>query len=170
MHNQREEHMKRQIDWKALAACISFHVFVFFIIHALTPANSFNVWYNHLDKPLFTPPSNFLFRTIFLMYFFSGFAFYFIWKAKETRFKHRQRALIYYYIIFVLISLWFIIFFNFKLLDLAVIVNVITWVMTIILFFLFKRVSKTASYLILPTLLWDTFNMVLSWGFWQLNH
>ncbi|ATL44215.1 tryptophan-rich sensory protein [Elizabethkingia sp. HX WHF] len=162
--------MKRQIDWKALAACISFHVFVFFIIHTLTPANSFNVWYNHLDKPLFTPPSNFLFRTIFLMYFFSGFAFYFIWKAKETRFKHRQRALIYYYIIFVLISLWFIIFFNFKLLDLAVIVNVITWVMTIILFFLFKRVSKTASYLILPTLLWDTFNMVLSWGFWQLNH
>lgn len=111
-----------------------------------------------------------LFRTIFLVYFFSGIAFYFVWKAKENRFKYRQKALIYYYIIFVLISLWFIIFFNFKLLDLAAIVNVITWVLTIILFFLFKRVSKIASYLLIPTLLWDTFNMVLAWGFWQLNH
>ena len=161
--------MKRQIDWKALAACISFHVFVFFIIHALTPANSFNVWYNHLDKPLLLHHPAFIPHYIFSI-FFSGIAFYFVWKAKENRLNTVRKHSSYYYIIFVLISLWFIIFFNFKLLDLAAIVNVITWVLTIILFFLFKRVSKIASYLLIPTLLWDTFNMVLAWGFWQLNH
>ena len=123
------------------------------------------IWTNRslLHHPAFIPHyifSIFLFRYCIL----------FRLKAKENRFKYRQKALIYYYIIFVLISLWFIIFFNFKLLDLAAIVNVITWVLTIILFFLFKRVSKIASYLLIPTLLWDTFNMVLAWGFWQLNH
>lgn len=162
--------MKRQINWKILAACVAFHLFVFFIIHQLTPATIFSMWYNKLDKPLFTPPYSFIFWTIFLVYLLSGISFYFIWQAKENHYKQRQRALTQYYVIFVLISVWFIIFFNFKLLDLAVAVNIFTWIYSIILFFRFKQVSKIAGYFILPLLFWNTFNMVLAWGFWQLNH
>lgn len=80
-----------------------------------------------------------------------------------------KKIFIVYKTQFVLNFLWSIIFFSFHEIGLALVEISVLWVFIVWNIRLFANVSKVASYLMVPYILWVSFAWVLNASYFMLN-
>lgn len=130
---------------------------------------SIPTWYVYLHKPFFSPP-NWVFGPVWTtLYFLMGIAAFLVWK-KGLKNKKIKRALTYFSIQLICNFLWSVLFFGLHnpLLGLVdILLLLISIVLTMTTFF---KISKAASYLLIPYFLWVSFAIILNFSIVLLNH
>lgn len=129
---------------------------------------SIPTWYAGLIKPPFSPP-NWIFGPVWItLYFLMGVSAFIIW---EKGFKNqRVRMALFYFLIQLFFNfVWSILFFGLRspllgLLD--IIMLLLTIILTIVTFY---KVSKIASYILIPYLFWVSFATILNFSIAILN-
>lgn len=130
--------------------------------------DSISTWYVTLNKPFFTPPSWLFAPAWITLYLLMGISLYLVWE-KGLKSRYSQISIIVFAIQLALNSIWSILFFGFQAPLLALIEIVFLWLAILASIFLFYRISKVASYLLLPYILWVTFAGVLNFSIYYLN-
>ncbi len=152
------------IDFKKLIVSL-FIVFAVAAIGSFFTADSIATWYASLAKPEFNPP-NWLFGPVWtFLYITIAVSLYLVWNKN----KLRGTALYAFALQLALNAAWSVIFFGFHLPFIALLCIIlllfsIAW--TIVEFY---KVNKTASYLLVPYLVWVTFASVLNYWIVILN-
>lgn len=125
-------------------------------------------WYQTLNKPSFSPP-DWIFGPLWtILYFLMGVAAYLIW-IKGLEKKAVKTALSFFIAQLVFNFFWSILFFGFQSPVLGLIDILILWILILITIIKFHKISKTASYLLIPYLLWVTFATILNLSIVLLN-
>jgi len=152
-----------KIQWKNLITCLAIPLAVG-SLSALLTRNSMAA-FESINKPAWAPPG-WLFPVVWtILYILMGIASYLV----LTSGKPGDTALTVYGIQLVFNFFWSIIFFNLKLYLFAFIWLVLLWLLILKTVILFRRISKTAGYLMLPYLLWVTFAGYLNLFIYLLN-
>ncbi len=138
------------------------------VIGTIFTIDSITTWYFDLSKPSLRPP-NWLFAPVWItLYTLMGISLFLVWK-KGLNIQRNKNAFILFIIQLVFNSLWSIVFFGMHQLFLSVIVIIILWLLIFACIFSFKPISKTASYLLIPYLLWVSFASYLNISIYILN-
>ncbi len=138
------------------------------IIGSLFTSPSIANWYQTITKPVFTPP-NWIFAPVWIILFLMmGISLYIILKQKLKK-KEVRRGLFLFFTQLILNSLWSIIFFGLHNPLLAFVEIIFLWLFIILTIVQFSKISKIASYLLIPYLLWVTFAAFLNLYIWILN-
>ena len=125
-------------------------------------------WYATLEKPSFTPP-NWLFAPAWtLLYILMGIAAFLVWR-KGLENRQVRTALIVFLVQLILNALWSVVFFGLESPLYGLIVISILWIAILVTIIKFFRISRVASVLMWPYLLWVTFAAVLNSSIWLLN-
>jgi translocator protein len=136
-------------------------------IGSLFTVSSIPTWYATLNKPAFNPPS-WIFAPVWTsLYILMGISFYLIWVKKENP-KHGFLVSLFL-LQLVLNSFWSIIFFGLKSPLYAFVEIIFLWLTILFCVIYFYRVSKTASILLIPYLLWVSFAAILNFEIFMLN-
>jgi tryptophan-rich sensory protein len=131
------------------------------IIGSLFTVSSIQNWYAFLNKPSFSPP-NYLFGPVWtILYVLMGIAFYLVRKNKF--------AVKLFLVHLFFNAVWSIIFFGLHDIALALVDILVMWGMIIAMILKFYPIKKTASYLLLPYIMWVTLATVLNYAVWVLN-
>jgi translocator protein len=155
------------INYLKLAASIILCQMAGFI-GSLFTISSVSTWYLTLEKPSFNPPS-WLFGPVWIsLYFIMGISFYLIWND-GVKSRSSKTALILFGIQLVLNSLWSIIFFGLKMPLFAFLEIILLLAAILLAIWHFNRISKTASYLLVPYFLWVSFAAILNFSIYWLN-
>ncbi len=137
---------------------------------ATTPITitAINSWYKALNKPSFSPP-NWVFGPVWtILYLLMGISAFLIWE-KGLKKKGVKQALIYFLIQLVCNFIWSLLFFGFYSPLAAFIDIVILWIAIFLTIKKFHPISKAASYLLIPYLLWVSFAAILNLSIVMLN-
>jgi benzodiazapine receptor len=125
-------------------------------------------WYATLEKPFFSPP-NWLFAPVWtLLYILMGVAAFLVWR-KGLDNRQVRIALIVFLIQLMLNALWSVVFFGLESPLYGLIVISILWVAILVTVIKFFTISRVASMLMWPYLLWVTFAAVLNASIFLLN-
>lgn len=125
-----------------------------------------SIWYENLTRPFLSPPRwvfapvwGFLYLTIFI-----SFVLYFLKKD-----KNKLKGYIYFSIQIILNFLWTPAFFGAKNILLALIIIILLDIFLILTIKNFYPVSKIASILLIPYLIWTLFATYLNFSYFILN-
>jgi tryptophan-rich sensory protein len=135
-------------------------------IGAIFTASAIPTWYATLIKPSFNPPSWLFAPAWSILYILMGIAFYLVWQTSK---ENKKIAYIAFFTQLVLNALWSIIFFGFHNLSLAFGEIVILWFAILWTFISFYKISRPASYLLIPYILWVIFAAILNFAILRLN-
>jgi translocator protein len=144
------------------------------ILGSLFTAPSIDGWYKNINKPALNPP-NWIFgpvwTTLFIM---MGIALYLVWTAYTKTVdgiekKKIKIALFIFAIQLALNTLWSILFFALESPFLALVGVVVLWLAILVTIITFYPISKVASYLLIPYILWVSFASYLNFSIWWLN-
>ena len=137
-------------------------------IGSIFTAASIPTWYAALQKPFFNPPA-WVFAPVWITLFvLMGISLYLVWN-KGIKTKGVKIALILFGFQLALNVLWSIIFFGLKSPLYAFIEIVMLWIIILFTILKFYSISKTASYLLIPYILWVSFAAVLNFSIFILN-
>ena len=125
-------------------------------------------WYLFLEKPVFNPPSWIFFPVWITLYTLMGISFYLVWE-KGLQQQEVKKGLLIFGIQLGLNSLWSFLFFGLKSPYYAFVEIIFLWLAVLLTIFQFRKVSKVASYLLLPYILWISFAALLNYYIWILN-
>jgi len=129
---------------------------------------SIPTWYALLAKPSFTPPS-WLFAPVWtILYVLMGISFFLVWQ-KGFKGADKKVAVGIYGLQLVLNILWSIVFFGWHSTFAGVVVIAFLWLSIAATMAMFWRVSKNATWLLVPYLLWVSFASLLTYSVWALN-
>ena len=138
------------------------------IISGLIANTNMNPWFDTLSKPSWNPPA-YLFAPVWtILYFLMGISLWLLWKNKSTL-QSKNNAINLFAIQLFLNFWWSIIFFKFHS-PLFALVNII--LLLILIFFTivsFSKISKLASWLLVPYIAWVSFATILNYSIWALN-
>ncbi|MBX2992933.1 MAG: tryptophan-rich sensory protein [Bacteroidetes bacterium] len=138
------------------------------IVAAILTAQSVQTWYPTLLKPSFNPP-NWLFGPVWItLYFMMGISLYLVWQRSGTG-QNIKTAVLFFVTQLVLNAAWSLIFFGLQSPFWAFVEIVALWVAILITIILFREISRTASYLLVPYILWVTYAAILNFTIWRLN-
>lgn len=138
------------------------------IIGAFFTTDSIPTWYNSLNKPEFNPP-NWLFGPVWtILYLLMGISLFIIWK-EDLKNKNVKNAFAIFIVQLIVNLLWSVVFFGMHSISGGLIVIIVLLVMIIITIVKFKKISFTASILLIPYLLWVCFATILNFYFYKLN-
>ncbi len=127
---------------------------------------SIGSWYSQINKPFFNPP-NFIFGPVWtFLYILMGISLYLVWQSKN---KNKKIALTFFFVQLILNSLWSILFFGLQNPLLAFIEIIILWIAILMTIIKFHKISKAASYLLIPYILWVSFASILNLSIYLLN-
>ena len=135
-------------------------------VGALVTISSVGSWYQTIDKPFFTPPSWVFGPAWTTLYLLMGIALFLIWKSDHPS---KKTALWVFWIQLVLNGIWSPAFFGLESPILGLVVIVPLWILIVVCIKVFFPIHKTASYLMVPYLLWVSFATALNAGIWYLN-
>ena len=127
---------------------------------------SIPTWYASLVKPVFNPPSwvfGPVWTTLFIM---MGVALYLVLQKNA---KNKKEAYAFFGIQLFLNVLWSFLFFGLHSPLLAFIEIIFLLAAILATMYFFNRISKTASYLLIPYALWVSFATVLNFSLYLLN-
>ncbi len=119
--------------------------------------------YGSMDKPPLSPPAWVFSVAWTILYLMMGAASYLI-LVSGADIRSRKTAMILYVIQLFMNFMWSILFFNWQLYLFALIWLLIMWGIVIICALKFKRISRTAAWLMVPYILWLTFAAYLNLG------
>lgn len=126
-------------------------------------------WYQTLNKPFFSPP-NWIFAPVWTtLYFLMGVALYLIWQRGIKK-DNVQDAVKLFLLQLFLNFTWSLIFFGLHLPFLAFINIVLLWASILLCIKVFYSLNKTASFILIPYLLWVSFASILNLAIVILNH
>ena len=129
---------------------------------------SIPTWYATLNKPIFSPP-NWLFAPAWTtLYLMMGISAYLVW-VKGLKNKKVRTALFYFLIQLVFNFFWSALFFGLHSPLLALIDIFLLWLAIVVTMIKFYQISKPASYLLVPYLLWVSFAALLNFSIVILN-
>jgi len=135
---------------------------------AFLMGDSVSTWYATLEKPFFNPPS-WVFGPVWLtLYLLMGISAYLIWK-KVGENNDAKKAMNIYWIHLAFNASWTPIFFGLHNIGLAFLNIVVLWALILILIIKFWKISRTASYLLIPYIAWVTIATALNAFIWYLN-
>lgn len=138
-----------------------FLVFLISFGGGLATRSSVKNWYLTIEKSSLTPPS-FVFPIVWtILYFMIGLSLKLLLDAKD-RGEMRRKSLKFFYLQLLLNFLWSPAFFGLQNPYLGMIIIVPLWLMTIQNILYYKKVSKTASLLLIPYFLWASFAVYLN--------
>ena len=124
-------------------------------------------WYATLTKPPFNPP-NWIFGPVWtLLYIGMAISLFLVWKEKKS--KLQAKAIKVFMVQLFLNFLWSIVFFGAQNPGLALLTIVLLWSSIFYSIVLFHKINKTASYLLIPYILWVSFASVLNLFIFLLN-
>ena len=154
-----------------------FWIFIFAIIVSFipgiigvifTPHGDSNVWYNALSKSVLTP-SGWVFSVAWtILYLLLGIALFLVINNKKTRID-KSRAYWLFFGQMILNTLWSYAFFGLHMAALALLVLVMLIVVSIYMALAFRPISKAASYLVWPYIIWMCFATYLNATIMVLN-
>jgi tryptophan-rich sensory protein len=125
------------------------------LIGSIFTFNAVNTWYVTLHKPFFNPPS-WIFGPVWtILYLLMGVSLYLVWNTKKITLK-------WFWIQLVLNMLWSVLFFGLKNPTVALLEIMLLWLAILMMVKSFWKYNRTASWLLLPYLLWVTFASVLN--------
>ncbi|OIO52721.1 TspO protein [Candidatus Uhrbacteria bacterium CG_4_10_14_0_8_um_filter_58_22] len=137
-------------------------------VGALFTVSSVSTWYTELTKPAFTPPG-WIFGPVWTMlYLLMGVAAFLVWKEGWSR-NGVRLALGLFLLQLALNALWSVIFFGRNFVGWAFIEIILLWLAILSTALSFRRISRTAFWLMLPYLLWVSFAGYLNISIWLLN-
>jgi tryptophan-rich sensory protein len=138
------------------------------LMGSLFTRESIPTWYSLLQKPSFTPPS-WLFAPVWLLlYILMGVSAFLIWRRGFRQFQVRESIIIFTVQLF-LNALWSYAFFGLKSPLIGLLVIVPLWTAILLTILNFYKVSKTASLLLIPYILWVSYATVLNFALYLLN-
>ena len=117
-------------------------------------------WYQSLNKSKLSPP-DWVFKIVWpVLYFLMFIALVLVWTDKKC---YPFCKPLYFFLIQLFFNLiWTTLFFVYKKPLLALIDIIIILLFTIITYFQFKKINKTASYILIPYILWTIFALYLN--------
>lgn len=123
-------------------------------------------FYKTLIKPPLAPPP-WLFGVMWpIMYVLMGISVYLV----ITSGRRGVRSAVWLYAVQLFVNFWWsIVFFRFNSIMGALAVIVLLTLLVLVCVTVFRRFSKTASYLMIPYLLWTSFATYLNVGIFLLN-
>lgn len=125
-------------------------------------------WYATLIKPSFAPP-NWIFGPVWtVLYFLMGVAFYLVWKQGWHK-KKIATAGTYFLVQLGLNFIWSLTFFGLRSPSMALVVIIAMWTTIVMTIIKFYSLSKMASYLLVPYILWVSFAGILNAAIVILN-
>lgn len=129
---------------------------------------SIATWYADLIKPSFNPP-NWIFAPVWtILYVLMAISFYLVWQ-KGTKEKIVQTSLFSFIFQLMLNMLWSIVFFGMHSPLWGFLVIILLWIAILTTIVCFYKVSKLASYVLIPYILWVSFAAVLNYSVFILN-
>ena len=130
--------------------------------------DSVKAWYVNLSRPSFTPP-DWAFGVVWpILYVMMGVSAFLIW-GKGLDKREVRTAMGLFILQLVLNGLWTPIFFGLHMIGFALVDIVLLWAAILITILAFRRISKTAAYLLVPYILWVSFAVALNGALWLLN-
>ena len=149
-----------------LLLCLLIPLIVGFL-SGMATAESITSWYAGLNKPFFNPP-NFLFGPVWtLLYLMMAVAAWLVWRKGGWRAQRGPLTL--YLVQLALNALWTPVFFGLRQLGLALVVIVLLGAAIVLTGRAFRPVSRLASGLLVPYLVWVVFAAALNIAIWRLN-
>jgi tryptophan-rich sensory protein len=137
-------------------------------IGSIFTVSSLQDWYLLLEKPAFSPPS-WVFSPVWtVLYILMGISLYIVWE-KGLQQRDVKIGLLIFGIQLGLNILWSYLFFGLRSPYYAFIEIILLWLAILLTIIQFRKISKTASYLLLPYILWVSFAMLLNYNLWILN-
>ena len=138
------------------------------IIGSVFTMPSIASWYTGIVKPALNPPA-WVFGPVWTTLFaLMGISAFLIWKKGLDR-KDVKVALGIFLGQLVLNTLWSIIFFGLHSPGGALIEIVFLWLAILATIIAFAKISKPATWLLLPYILWVSFAIYLNYAIWMLN-
>ena len=129
---------------------------------------SIATWYARLNKPPLNPP-NWIFGPVWtLLYILMAVALYLVISDKK-KWSDISEGVYSFALQLVLNSYWSIIFFGYHLPLLAAVELAALWCAILATIILFYQTSKTATWLMVPYILWVSFAGYLNIAIWWLN-
>jgi benzodiazapine receptor len=120
--------------------------------------------YQNLDQPPWAPPS-WLFGPVWtILYAMIAVAGWLVWRRTGW-----HRALTVYAVQLVLNAVWTPIFYGFGRYGLALADIAVLWLLIGATIFLFRPISRTAAWLLVPYWAWVTFATALNAAIWHAN-
>jgi tryptophan-rich sensory protein len=159
--------MSQKINYFKLLASVLLCQFAGAVGSVFT-ASSLENWYSLLEKPVFNPPSWVFFPVWTLLYTLMGISLYIVWN-KGLHDREVKIGLIIFGIQLVLNSLWSFLFFGLKSPYYGFVEIIFLWLAIFLTIVQFRNISRTASYLLVPYILWVSFAALLNYYLWILN-
>ena len=156
----------KKINWKTLIFCIVIPL----LVGAISGFISMNGMkeFASINKPPLSPPG-FLFPIVWtILYILMGISSYLVLTSDASQ-NDKRNALIIYGIQLFFNFFWSIFFFNFELYFFSFFWLLALWILIILNIIRFNKISKAASYLLIPYLLWVTFAAYLNLAIAILN-
>jgi translocator protein len=161
---------KSRINWPKLVAAIAIcqivgNIGTIFTLPALLK------WYPSLNKPFFNPP-NWLFGPAWLiLYTLMGIALYIIWNRWSTiKNPARSRILGAFGIQLALNPIWSFLFFGLRSPIYGFVAIVLLWTAIVATMREISKISKNATYVLLPYIIWVSFALLLNLFIFLLNY
>ncbi len=132
-----------------------------------TPRGGNDIWYNALDKSILTPPAWMFSLAWTILYALLGVALYLI-IVNKTRLSKTKSYLLFVAQMF-LNALWTYLYFGLQMPTAAAVVLVLLIVIAIWMARAFRPISRTASYLVWPYIIWMLFATYLNVAIIYLN-
>ena len=117
-------------------------------------------WYNNINKSPYTPPGWFFGLVWTILYLLMIISFYLIWSNSKC-FPYCNVLTIFFLQLAFNLS-WTTVFFKYKKIRFALILTILIFILTFIVSIKFYKINKTASYLLIPYLLWLIVAMYLN--------
>ncbi len=142
-----------------LIACLIIVYGIGFIGSIFTSGETNTAWYESVKSSL-TPP-NWIFPVVWnILFFLIALSMYFAWINSEK--KQRLILIDLYGVNLIFNCLWSLLFFGLKDSFSAFVDIIIIWLSIIVLMFYTRKISRTASWLLLPYLIWVSFAALLN--------
>ncbi len=173
---------KRSKDVFGLAVALAIPL-VAGLTGSILTSQSVSEWYPTLTKPSFTPP-NWVFGPVWTaLYVLMGIALFLVWKntrniprktsaiTKMTLrgYNIRKLALAAFTIQLALNILWSALFFGLRSPSLAFAEIVFLWAAIVANIAIFTKISRLATLLLLPYIIWTSIALTLNLQIWILN-
>ncbi|MFH1709439.1 MAG: TspO/MBR family protein [bacterium] len=138
------------------------------MIGSVFTAPSIPAWYAGLQKPAFNPP-NWIFAPVWTaLFIMMGIAAYLVWDRGSEN-KNVKIALAAFGGQLFLNVLWSVLFFGLRSPSSAFVDIILLWLAILLTIICFYKVSRPASYLLIPYILWVSFAAVLNLSILLLN-
>ncbi|MDD3247675.1 MAG: tryptophan-rich sensory protein [Methanosarcina sp.] len=137
-------------------------------IGAIFTSSSLESWYLLLEKPVFNPPSWIFFPVWTTLYTLMGISLYLVWE-KGLQQKEVKVGIILFGLQLGLNILWSFLFFGLQSPYYAFLEILLLWLAILLTAIQFWNISKTASLLFIPYILWVSFAALLNYQIWVLN-